>query len=310
MAVIIEAGARPSRRVAGLEQRAFYPTPDGTAPGRAGGSSRRAGAGGRRARAGRLVGLGLALALAAAAAPGCATNPVTGRRSFNAFSFDQDVQLGEEAYKEYLASANVVRSGAQRDMVQRVMQRIADAAESYYEDAAPPFQWEVELVDEPETVNAFALPGGKMVVFTGILPVTQTEDGLAVVMGHEVGHALARHGTERMTTHLGVETARELLLGDDWAETATLVKDLALTLPHSRAQETDADRTGLLLMARAGYDPREAVPFWTRMSQLGGEKPPEMMSTHPSDETRIGTLEEMMPEALQEWQASTGASLP
>ncbi len=300
MAAIPLEEPRTSDRSAGAGQ-AVYPTRRTLAPALA---SRR-----KARRTLRRAGLALLLAAGAATA-GCATNPVTGRHSFNAFTVEQDIELGTQAYQEYLAQANVVRSGAQADMVKRVMRRIAAAAETYYEASSLPFEWEVELVDEPETVNAFALPGGKMVVYTGILPVSESETGLAVIMGHEVGHALARHGTERMSLHLGVDTARQLLLGDQAAESADMVMGLVLTLPHGRNQETDADRTGLLLMARAGYDPREAVDFWGRMSQLGGDKPPELLSTHPSDATRMATLEEMMPDALQEWQASTGAATP
>jgi predicted Zn-dependent protease len=160
------------------------------------------------------------------------------------------------------------------------------------------------VIDDPKTMNAFCLPGGRVAVYTGILPVTKDENGLAVVMSHEVAHALARHGAERMSQ-------QELVgLGEQAAVQAGVIKSKAglqmvemaygvgVGLPHSRSQESEADHIGLILMAKAGYDPRAAVPFWERMKASGGQKPPEFLSTHPSDETRIQKIREELPEAL------------
>jgi predicted Zn-dependent protease len=239
----------------------------------------------------------LALALVAAA---CNTVPVTGRRAFNLFSESDDMQLGLTAYQEVLAEEHVIAAGPEAQMVERVMQRLAAVAED------PGFEWEVKLLDASDTVNAFCLPGGKMCVYTGILPIAQGEAGLAVVMGHEIAHAVARHGTERLSQ----STAAELVLA---AASPQLEKHQELaglllagyqlgSLGWGRKQESEADHIGLIYMARAGYDPREAVRFWERMSALGGSGVPEWLSTHPSDETRASNIEALMPEAMEEYE--------
>jgi metalloendopeptidase OMA1, mitochondrial len=231
---------------------------------------------------------------------GCMTVPVTGRTAFNAFSPAEDVQLGTEAFEQILGEEKLVASGPEKQMVERVMARLAAAAD----DAG--YAWEVRLIDESEVVNAFALPGGKMAVYTGILPICEDETGLAVVMGHEIGHVVAQHGTERMTRGLGVELIFGLLDIGDYQELANIGLNLLVELPFSRHHESEADHIGLVYMARAGYDPREAIAFWSRMNAAGGERPPEFLSTHPSPDTRIQRLEELLPEAIKIYEAGGG----
>jgi predicted Zn-dependent protease len=233
---------------------------------------------------------------AAGIALACHTTPVTGRRSFNLFSTSDDAQLGLQAYEQVLAEAEVVASGPDADLVQRTMERLAAVADD------PGFDWQAKLLRADETVNAFALPGGKMAVYTGILPVCGGETGLAVVMGHEIGHVVARHGTERMTTGLGVELVTSLLHTGDYADLAQLGLEFLVNRPFGRSQETEADVIGLHYMARAGYDPREAVAFWGRMDELAGDSPPEFLSTHPSHATRVERLQAELPRALEIWR--------
>ena len=231
---------------------------------------------------------------------GCATTPVTGRSTFNVFSPADDVQMGTEAYEEMMSQARLVPSGPEKEMVERVMQRLAAVAD----DAG--YAWEVRLIDDAETVNAFAMPGGKMAVYTGILPVCATEEGLAVVMGHEIGHVVAQHGTERMTQALGVELAFSMLNVGDYEALAREGLKYFVELPFSRSHESEADHIGLIYMARAGYDPRTAPEFWSRMAQRSSGAPPEFLSTHPSHETRIKNLQELLPEAIAVYEGRGG----
>jgi len=260
------------------------------------------------ARAGREVyptrGLGLATAALALCAvlPACFTTPVTGRKSFNALPIEQDKTLGAQAYSDMLAGAPVADAHPQAGQVQEVVGRLVQVAKA---DVSTEFDWEVHLIDDPKMVNAWCLPGGKMAVYTGILPVTKTPAGLAVVMGHEIGHAVARHGSERISQQIGAEALLAYIAGD-YADLAGQVAALGVFLPWGRMQELEADEIGLVYMARAGYDPREAVEFWTRMQSLGGEAPPEWLSTHPSHSKRIEELQAQMPRALQEYEASKG----
>lgn len=235
-------------------------------------------------------------------ASACHTSPVTGRRSLNAFSTGQDIELGREAYTQVLAGQKLVTSGKNHEMVTRAMTRLAAVADDVG------YEWEVSLIQDDKTVNAFALPGGKMAVYTGILPVCESETGLAVVMGHEIGHVVARHGTERMTNMLGVDLVLSLLNIGDYAQLAQLGLDVFVNLPNGRQQESESDEIGLVYMARAGYDPREAIAFWERMESLGGGGPPEFLSTHPSHETRIERLRAKLPEALEIWRQAGGGS--
>jgi predicted Zn-dependent protease len=244
-----------------------------------------------------------ALALAAAATlSACVTTPVTGRKAFNLLPIEQDKQLGAQAYADMLAQAPVVDAHPQAKQVRQVVDRLVQVAQA---DVPVSFDWEVRLIDEPQTVNAWCLPGGKMAVYTGILPVTKTPAGLAVVMGHEIGHAVARHGSERMTQQLGLQAVLSYAAGE-YAELAGQVAALGVILPWGRMQELEADEIGLVYMARAGYDPREAVEFWKRMDALGGQSPPEWLSTHPSHERRIEELQAQMPRALAEYEAAQG----
>ena len=232
----------------------------------------------------------------------CQTTPVTGRSSLNLFSTQDDIQLGRQAFAQVLDSQPIVGSGREREMVERAMTRLTAVSDD------PGFEWQVELIDDDQTVNAFALPGGKMAVYTGILPVCQTETGLAVVMGHEIGHVVARHGTERISLTMPLDTLMQLVDLGDYTSIASTSLDVLLNLPFGRKQESEADEIGLVYMARAGYDPREAIAFWERMESLSqGGGPPEFLSTHPSHETRVERLKAKLPEALEIWKQSAGS---
>lgn len=253
----------------------------------------------RSMRAGRWIALLLLVALIG----GCATVPVTGRKSLNLIPESEETALGLDSYKQVLAESKVVSSGPELEMVRRAGTRIAAISHR------PDYQWEFNLIKDDETVNAFCLPGGKVAVYTGILPVAENEAGLATVMAHEIAHAIARHGGERMTDQLAFQVGGmglSALLGSKSPETRNLVLaaygvggQIGVLLPFSRAQESEADRIGLVYMAKAGYDPHEAVRFWERMDKkTGGQAPPEWLSTHPGGVTRIAQLQKWMPEAL------------
>lgn len=259
--------------------------------------------------------LGL-LAVAFISIRGCQEGPF-GRKQVVLLNPQQEAQLGAQAYREVLSKAEVVGNGPLVDMVQEVTRRLAKATEHpeflrLTKLKPRKFDWEVRVVQARE-VNAFCLPGGKMVVYTGILPVCETDAGLAVVMGHEISHALASHGAERMAqqqmAQIGVTAAGHSLGDLSYNERASLMRVLNAgatygILKYSREHESEADRMGLLLMATAGYDPREAALFWERMAKLStGGGPPEFMSTHPSHERRIRDLQGWVPEALPLFQA-------
>jgi len=239
----------------------------------------------------------------------CQTVPGTGRTQYNFLSVGQDVALGAQAYDEALAEESVITSGPQARMVERVGARIAEAAERLYPDPARAFEWEFRLIDAPDTINAWALPGGKSAVYSGLLDVARTEDGLAIVIGHEVAHAVARHGTERLTHTATFEVllaGTAMTLGDKTPEQKdTILRALAgvgtvgVMLPFSRAHESEADELGLMLAADAGYDPRAAIELWERMAEARGASPPEFLSTHPSEGTRITRLKAKMPHAME-----------
>lgn len=233
------------------------------------------------------------------------TVPITGRKQLIDISRQDEISLGLQSYNQFKRETPTIRSGPEVELVRQVGERIAAVVE------ASDFKWEFNLFDSPE-VNAFCLPGGKVAVFGGIIPVAKTADGLAVVMGHEIAHAIARHGAERMAQEnlarygqLAVNVAtgdmdrsqRQAVMGVFGAGA-----QFGVLLPFSRKHESEADHIGLILLARACFDPREAPKFWQRMQQATQRsgRPPEFASTHPTDERRIRQLEQWMPEALAE----------
>jgi len=238
---------------------------------------------------------------------GCATVEGTGRKQFMIVSEGQEQQLGAQAYQEVLAKEKISTDARMTAVVRRVGERIAAVANR------PDFEWEFNLI-ESDQVNAFCLPGGKIAVYTGILPIMANEAGMAVVLGHEVAHAIARHGGERMSQKLGVTLALEIAargMGDSSPERKRLTMaalgagaSVGVLLPFSREHELEADHLGLIYAAKAGYDPREAVRLWERMEAAGKNKPPEFLSTHPKEKHRIEDLEALMPEAMKDYEAA------
>ncbi len=238
----------------------------------------------------------------------CAVVPETGRSQWLLVSPQEEMQLGLSEFDKLKKSTPISKDAAANAVLQRVGQRIAQVA------TLPDAQWEFVLFDD-KNANAFCLPGGKVGVYTGILPITKDEAGLATVIGHEVAHAVARHGGERISEGLllqlggvaldtamknNTSTARQIALG-----AYGLGGQVGVALPHSRKQELEADHIGLLYMARAGYDPRTAVEFWQRFATYKGSgQQLEFLSTHPVDSRRIQQLEAMMPQALEEYQAA------
>lgn len=245
----------------------------------------------------------------------CTQNAITGRNQLSLVSEQELAQMAQTEYRQFLSQSRVVSASASKDaeMVRRVGSRIASAITQYYNskglgDALADFQWEYNLVNSND-VNAWCMPGGKIVVYTGLLPITQNEAALAVVVGHEVAHAVAKHGAERMSQGLLQQfggMALAVAVSSRPAETQNLFmqaygigSQVGYTLPHSRKQELEADKLGLIYAALAGYNPREAIPLWQRMEAASnGQKPPEFLSTHPSEGNRIKKLEQQMPEAL------------
>lgn len=247
---------------------------------------------------------------------GCAKNQVTGRKQLILMPEKELQSMAGQQYKQFLTENKIVAVNVNKDaeMVRRVGTRIAYAITKYYEQQGKAsilegYTWEFNLIDNKE-VNAWCMPGGKVVVYTGLLPVTQNEAALAVVMGHEIAHAIALHGNERMSQGMMQQlggVALSVAVANKPAETQNLFmtaygvgSTVGGTLPFSRKQELEADQFGLRFAAMAGYNPNEAVPFWQRMAKAGGggQKPPEILSTHPSDETRIQKMQQYVQEAL------------
>jgi predicted Zn-dependent protease len=237
------------------------------------------------------------------------TTPVTERTQHVALSDAQQTQLGNQQYAKTLRQdrANIVSSGAQYAQVQRVATRIEAVAGR----DKPAFQWKVTLLRKNEA-NAYCLPGGKIVVYTGILPVTRNDSALATVLGHEVAHATAEHAAERIEREHLTKVAAAIIAGGvaftprQYLRVAALL-GAADSLPFSRSQESEADHIGLIYMARAGYQPRQAVAFWKRMRQASrGKEPPEFASDHPSDEHRIQRIQEWLPEAERAYTPARG----
>ncbi len=242
----------------------------------------------------------------------CGQVPLTGRTQLSFLPESSMVEMGLTGYSQFLSENKVSNDRQQTDMVKKAGTRIAYAVEEYlrkngFQDRISDFKWEFNLVDSKE-VNAWCMPGGKVVFYTGILPITQTETGIAVVMGHEIAHAVARHGNERMSQQLLIQMGGVALseaIKQKPQETQTLFlaaygagSQLGILLPYSRKHEYEADRLGMMFMAMAGYDPNEAPVFWARMSQLGTSGTPEFLSTHPVSEKRIEALNGLIPEAM------------
>lgn len=242
---------------------------------------------------------------------GCAVVPETGRQQLVLLSPREEMQLGLTEFEKIKQSKPISRDAAANAMLQEVGRRISAVAE------LPGAQWEFVLFEDPDTPNAFCLPGGKVGVFTGILPITKNEAGLATVVSHEVAHAVARHGAERVSQGLLLQlggVALDAAMRNHTQQARQIVLSayglggtVGVLLPYSRRQELEADHIGLLYMARAGYDPREAVEFWKRFAeynrQRGGGASIEFLSTHPVDATRIRELERLLPQALAEYYA-------
>ena len=244
----------------------------------------------------------------------CSTVPLTGRRQLNIIPDATVLSMSFQEYDAFMKENKLSTNTTQTATVKRVGKKVQTAVESYFAQQGMSaelsgYAWEFNLV-ENEDLNAWCMPGGKVVVYTGILPVTKDEAGLAVVMGHEIAHAVAKHGNERMSQQLvtqmgGVALSTALEEKPEqtkqlWTAAFGLGSQVGVLLPFSRLQETEADKLGLIFMAMAGYDPHKAVDFWKRMaSQQEGAAPPEFLSTHPSDETRIQKLNELVPEAMK-----------
>lgn len=241
----------------------------------------------------------------------CNKVPISNRKQFNLLPESELMGMSLTNYQEFL-SKNQVLNNADAQMVKQVGARISKAVEQYFTQknnlkAIKGYNWEFNLVNE-KTVNAWCMPGGKVVFYSGILPVTKNETGIAVVMGHEIAHAIARHGNERMSQQLMVQAgglALSVALAQKSRETQELfmlsygVGTTLGSLKYSRTHESEADKLGLVFMAMAGYNPSEAVNFWQRMAQQGGQKPPQLLSTHPSDDTRIKDIQAFLPNALK-----------
>ena len=240
----------------------------------------------------------------------CQTVPITGRQQLDLISSQEEIKMGDAAYGNVLKKSTLSHDATGAEMVRRVGQRIAAAADR------PDYHWEFNLVEE-KTPNAFCLPGGKVVVYTGILKYTQDENGLAVVLGHETAHALAHHGAERLSQQMMTQIAAEsaaIVLGKGDPQTMKSIEqafgigaEYGVLLPFNREHESEADHIGLYLMAEAGYDPRGAVEFWKRMMKAGGGKPPEFLSTHPSDEHRVRQIENWLPEVVPVYEKHKAA---
>ena len=244
----------------------------------------------------------------------CSTVPVTGRKQLSLIPSSTMLSMSFQQYGEFLKTNKLSDNQVQNQMVKGVGGRIQKAVEAYFAQenmshTLKNYDWEFNLVESSE-VNAWCMPGGKVVVYTGILPVTKDEAGLAVVMGHEIGHAVAGHGNERMSQGLAAQMGG-MALSAALAEKPEKTKQLWMTafgigaqfgviLPYSRLHENEADHLGLIFMAMAGYDPNHAIGFWERMAKMkGGQAPPEFMSTHPSDKTRIRKIRELVPVAMR-----------
>lgn len=243
----------------------------------------------------------------------CSVVPFTGRKQLSLVPESEMISLGLTSYEQFLKENPLSTDRNSSAMVKEVGSNISAAVNSYFNshnlgDRLQGYQWEYNLV-ESKVANAFCLPGGKVVVYTGLLPITQDKNGLAVVMSHEIAHAVARHGNERMSQQLLVQlggVALSTAVKDKPEQTQGIYNSVygvgtqvGLMLPYSREHEYEADKMGLIFMAMAGYNPETAPAFWERMSSAGGQTPPEFMSTHPSNENRIKKIKSAIPEAMK-----------
>ena len=236
----------------------------------------------------------------------CATVPYTRRKSLMLISLDTEIALGERTFKEILKNSKLIQDTPEAELIKKVGQRIAMTVNR------PEYKWEFVLIDDTATINAFCLPGGKIAFYSGILPLCQSEEGIAVVMGHEVAHAVARHGAERMSKMKLVNIIGEILSFALTGRTTPIAKKailqayglgamVGIVLPYSRKHEYEADYLGAIFMAKAGYDPNEAINFWKKMVELTKDKKkiPDFLSTHPADEKRISRLKKSLPEVMK-----------
>lgn len=246
---------------------------------------------------------------------GCATVPETGRSSLALIPEGQLDSMAAVSFEEMKREMPTLRSGAEVDMVNRVGRRIVEAARQSAPGLPPPEQWQFVVFDEPNVINAFAMPGGRVGFYTGMFKIIDDDDDLAVVMGHEVAHVAAGHGRERVSRQLLVTTGGSILFGLAGGraseETQQIIMAaygagtaIGIMLPFSRQDEVEADHIGLLYSSRAGYDPRRAIRFWERMEAESQGAPPEFLSTHPGYETRVQRLRELMPRAVAEYEKS------
>lgn len=252
--------------------------------------------------------------LAAGLCYACATVAVTGRKQLSLVSNGEIIPMSAQQYQEVIKKGPLSTNQEQTELINRVGVRVQKAVEQYMASKGASseldgFKWEFNLIDDPKTVNAWCMPGGKVAFYTAILPICKDEEGVAVVMGHEVAHAIANHGRERMSQGL-VEQFGLSTLGAAMGQNPTATQQLFMQavgmgsnigmLKFSRNHESEADHIGLIFMSMAGYNPNTAPKFWQRMTEMsGGQQPPEFLSTHPSHETRIKDLEGWIPEAMQ-----------
>lgn len=247
----------------------------------------------------------------------CSTVPFSGRKQLNAIPESSMLAMSFQQYDAFLKENKLSNNQAQTQMVKRVGRNLQNAVEKYFKEKGQEYvlsdyAWDFNLI-ESDVANAWCMPGGKVVIYTGILPITRDESGLAVVMGHEIAHAIAKHGNERMSHELvrqlgGMALAKAIEEKPEetqqlWMLAYGVGSELGAVLPYSRLHESEADYMGLIFMAMAGYDPNSAVNFWERMeAQSGGQAPPEFLSTHPSHGTRIKKIKEALPEAMKYYQ--------
>ena len=252
----------------------------------------------------RKLSIGLISFLGVVFLAACSKAPVTGRQQLMLVSESQAQELGVQAYKEALGKSKLSQDPKYVNQVRRVGARVAQVAQK------PEYQWEFNVIDDAKMVNAWALPGGKVAVYTGLLNLGVSDDELAAVMGHEVAHATAQHSRERMSQAMAQQIGLQALgasgkLGEGALQAVNLALGIGVGLPFGRKQESEADYIGLDLMSKAGYNPRSAVTFWQKMeAAAGGAKPPEFLSTHPSSEHRIRDIEAALPKFMPAYEAN------